>query len=248
MLLPDRTPLGTGQAQIGNRARDAPTAVVERMDRHKPQMHDSHLQHEINRRAAVEPGKETRPLFLTPRGRRRFEMDVRPTGPDTTCMGPSLSLLAWTALAIGSVAGVVLDRALGSLLSEVHRTNPHRLQSLPHRFSASRSSRAACPPSVPLALIPSPCYGRTKSNKLCGDFRASMDLVRCTATLGSTPVQCQSSIMELEIESWLPLAWTCSKRPQPLLCVFPISSPNGLTLDKAISKCVNPYNYYDLEM
>jgi hypothetical protein len=94
--------------------------------------------------------------------------------------------------------------------------------------SRHRSSRATCPPSVPLALTPSPCYGRTKSNKLCGDFRASMDLIRCTGTLGSTPVQGQSSVMELETESWLSLAWTRSKTLQPLLCVVPISFPNAL--------------------
>lgn len=75
-----------------------------------------------------------------------------------------------------------------------------------------------------------------------------MDLMRCTGTLGSTLVQGQSSVMELETESWLPLAWTRSNGLQPLLCVFPISFPNGLTLDKPISKCVNPYNYYDLDM
>ena len=90
-LLPDlrrhavealRTLFRTGEAQVGNRARDAPVAVVKRMNCHEPQMRDAGLEDRIDLRPVIEPVQKARHfLFKT---RRFWCLEMNPFFADRT--------------------------------------------------------------------------------------------------------------------------------------------------------------------
>ncbi len=52
---PLRCVFRTGEHRVGNRPRDAPVTVVERMDRYEPEMRDPGFEHEVGRVILLEP-------------------------------------------------------------------------------------------------------------------------------------------------------------------------------------------------
>ena len=70
---------GPRERQIGNGARDAAVAIVERMDRDEPEMRESGFQHGIahwRTFAFVEPAQESAHVPIEAFGRWAFEMDA----------------------------------------------------------------------------------------------------------------------------------------------------------------------------
>ncbi len=67
------------QRHVGDRARDAAVAIVERVNRHEPEMRQRGLQHGLGGRVAVEPVEEPAHLVVEPIGRRRLEVHALAT-------------------------------------------------------------------------------------------------------------------------------------------------------------------------
>jgi hypothetical protein len=69
-----RAALRAGQSHVGDGAGNAAVAVLERMDRHEPEVRQARLQHRVGLGRRFEPVQERTHLRVEPGGGRRFEM------------------------------------------------------------------------------------------------------------------------------------------------------------------------------
>src|SRR6266436_7977888 len=74
--------LGAGECKIGNCSRDAAIPVIERMNRHEPQMCKTRFQHGVDVSVLVEPVNEGFHLMVQPP--RCWRLEVNTLAPDRT--------------------------------------------------------------------------------------------------------------------------------------------------------------------
>ena len=75
---PLRRLIGASQCHIPDRSGNTAVAIVERVDRHEPQMHEACLDQWIGFLVDVEPQQQVRHLGIQQMGGRRFEVDLLP--------------------------------------------------------------------------------------------------------------------------------------------------------------------------
>ena len=94
---PLRAAIGARQEQIADGARDAAVAVVEGMQRDEPQVREAGLDRAQARRCrrSPKPGNASISVGSVSAGGASKCTLRRPTGPETTCIGPSASLRQW---------------------------------------------------------------------------------------------------------------------------------------------------------